>query len=173
MANRIKYKTRRYFGFMHPIMTWEYHCFAYRKGGHDSQTVYDGSEIEFSDAGYNRVMATTTHKTHVERFVHFRRHEEYPKNPIFVLLELLMSIVSRVRVFLGKFLIAGIFILTLMESMEIATLYLIPALSTIYVLSFIVPLAGFIVRNAFGLDKKMDDVCDENGWMRWSEYKDQ
>lgn len=173
MANRIKYKTRRYFGFMHPIMTWEYHCFAYRKGGHDSQTVYDGSEIELSDAGYDRIKATTTHKTHVERYVYFRRHEEYPKNILFILLELLMSIVSRIRVFFGKFLIAGMFIATIMESPEFATMYLMPALSIIYVLSFIIPLAGFIIRNAFGLDKRMDDICEENGWMKWSEYKDQ
>ena len=94
-------------------------------------------------------------------------------NILFILLELLMSIVSRIRVFFGKFLIAGMFIATIMESPEFATMYLMPALSIIYVLSFIIPLAGFIIRNAFGLDKRMDDICEENGWMKWSEYKDQ
>ncbi len=173
MANRIRYKTRRYFGFLHPIMTWEYHCFGYRKGGHESNTVYDGSETEIRQVSDTRFESTTTHKSHVERYAFFKRHEEYPKNVLFVLLEFLMTVVSYLRVFLGKFLIAGIFISAIVESFDFAEMYLIPALTAIYVCSFIIPLAGFIVRNALGLDEKLDDICEENGWMKWSEYKDE
>lgn len=168
MANRIKIKARRYFGFMHPILTWEHHCFGYRKDGHSSKRVSDGYEINVSG---DRVSATE--KSHVVRTAYFKRHEEYPKNFLFSLLEILMNIVSYIRVFLGKFLIAGIFISAIVESFDFAEMYLIPALTAVYVGSFLIPLAGYIVRNALGLDQKMDDICDENGWMKWSEYKDE
>ncbi len=168
MANRIKIKARRYFGFMHPILTWEHHCFAYRKDGHSSKTVSDGYEFDVSG---DRV--TATEKTHVVRTAYFKRHEEYPKNPLFVILEILMNIVSILRVTFGKFLIAGIFIATILEAEGLVMNYLIPALTAIYALSFIIPLGGFIVRNVFGLDQRMDDICEENGWMKWSEYQDE
>lgn len=173
MANRIRYKTRRYFGFLHPIMTWEYHCFGYRKGGHESNTVYDGSETEIRQVSDTRFESTTTHKSHVERYAFFKRHEEYPKNFLFSILEILMNIVSYIRVFLGKFLIIGSIIAMTAGAEDIVFSYLMPALTAVYVGSFVIPLAGYIVRNVFGLDQKMDDICDENEWMRWSEYKDE
>ena len=168
MANRIKIKARRYFGFMHPILTWEHHCFGYRKDGHSSKRVSDGYEINVSG---DRVSATE--KSHVVRTAYFKRHEEYPKNFLFSLLEILMNIVSYIRVFLGKFLIIGSIIAMTAGAEDIVFSYLMPVLTAIYVGSFLIPLAGYIVRNALGLDQKMDDICDENGWMKWSEYKDE
>lgn len=174
MANRIKYSERRYFGFFHPILTWEYHCFGYRKGGHTQTEVFDGYEHTASWTDDTTLTVTSKEKSHTLRIAYFRRHEEYPKNPLFVILELLMNLVSRIRVTFGKFVIAAyiVFYYMLDSSMAIGKTAGNIALA-IYACSFIIPLAGFIVRKAFGLDQKIDDICDENGWKRWSEYEDQ
>jgi len=176
MANMIKYKVRQYFGFFHPILTWEHHCFGYRKGGHESDTVSDGYETNVTWNDDTHYTVSTTEKSHVVRYAYFKRHEEYPKNPIFMLLELLMNIVSYVRVYLCKFLFIGYLLtVTILADAGLTELgeNLVLAALAIYGLSIAIPLAGYIVRQVFGLDKKIDDICDENGWQRWSDYQDE
>ncbi len=174
MANMIKYSERRYFGFFHPILTWEYHCFGYRKGGHTQEEVFDGYEHTFSETS-DTITVTSREKSHTVRTAFFRRHEEYPKNPLFVILELLMNLVSRIRITFAKFfIIAYILLCYLLEDFDLV--YIGESAGkialAIYACSFIIPLTGFIVRRAFGLDQRIDDICDENGWKRWSEYED-
>ena len=173
MANRIKFKSRRYFGWFHPILTWEHHCFGYRKAGDTSRTVSDGYETDVSVTD-DKIYFNTTEKTHVVRRAYFQRHEEYPTHPLFSLLEILMNIVSLIRVFLGKFLIIG-YILMLSPDMGMAEMsgMLGNLILTLYGASFVIPILGTIARSTFGLDQQMDDLCDENGWKRWSEYQDE
>ena len=174
MADRFDLKIRRYFGWFHPLLTWEHHCFGYRKDGDESSTVSDGYKTEVSVSS-DSITSYSSEKTHVERYAYFMRHEEYPKNILFVLLEFLMTIVSVARVFLGKYLIIGYFLLvfTFPEfGFEKIGTYLGQAALIIYIGSFVIPILGFTVRKLFKLDERMDDVCDENGWQRWSEYED-
>lgn len=176
MANRIKSLGRSYIGFFHPILTWEYHCFGYRKGGHTKTRVFDGYENSVSWSDDTHATVTSKEKSHTLRIAYFDRHEEYPKNPIFVILEFFMSLVSRIRVALAKFFIAAYFLFCIIWP-EIELEHIGEGAGkialAIYACSFIIPLVGFIVRKAFGLDQKIDDICDENGWKRWSEYDDE
>ena len=176
MANYIKCKARRYFGFFHPILTWEYHCFGYRKGGHTQTKVVDGYETSASWSDDTHVTVTSEEKSHTLRIAYFNRHEEYPKNPIFVILELLMGLVSRIRVALAKYLIAAFFLFSVIWT-DIELEHIGEGAGkialAIYACSIIIPLVGYIVRKAFGLDQRIDDICDENGWKRWSEYDDE
>ncbi len=186
MANRISIKKRQvFFNVIHPILTWEYHCFGYRKAGYDSYTTVVGKEKttkynEYSD----EYMTTEKPITRTKGYAFFSRHEEYPQNPLFFILEILMTIVSLARVYTAKFLIPAYFIMDYlieegylryskysddMLPTEIISIVLI----AMYVCTFVIPLAGYIVRKAFGLDQRMDDICEENGWMKWSEYQDE
>lgn len=167
MANRLKIKTRRYYGFIHPLLTWEYHCFGYRKEGHSSHTVHDGWEIRRSGDDF-----VADKKTHIVRYAYFQRHEEYPKNVLFILLELLMTIVSALRATFGHYLVIAWFILQGFEAAELASVLGSIALA-LYGGTVVIGVLGSLVRTFCGLDKKIDDICDENGWQKWSDYADQ
>lgn len=176
MANKIKYVGRRYVGFFHPILSWEYHCFGYRKSKNTKTTVHDGYENSYSWSDDTHVTVTSTEKTHTLRIAYFSRHEEYPKNPIFAIFELLMGIVSRIRVTTAKFFIAAYLLFCYIWT-DIGLEHLGETAGNIalaiYACSFIIPIIGFTVRKAFALDQKIDDICDENGWQRWSDYEDE
>lgn len=176
MANRTIYRARKYQGIAHPIMTFEYHCFGYRKGGHDRQVIDDGTETEVVldfDAG--TANSTTKHKSHIEKTAYFVRHEEYPKNILFSLLEFVMTIISVIRVLIGKWLIVG-YAACSAEIIDGIGGYA-PVIGgwilMLYGASLLVPIAGLIVRKVFKLDEKMDEVCEENNWKKWSQYRDQ
>lgn len=176
MANRIKFVGRSYTGFFHPILTWEYHCFGYRTGGHSSTKIHDGYENNYSWTDDTHVTVTSTEKSHMLRIAYFKRHEEYPTNPIFAILELLMGIVSRIRVAAGKFFIAAYILFSYILA-DIGLEHLGETAGNIalaiYACSFIIPIIGLVVRKAFGLDQKIDDICQENGWQKWSQYDDE
>ena len=167
MANYIKHVTRVYFGFTHPLMTWEYHCFGYRKAGHGSLTT-ETTTVYLDTGDIKKDRAVT-------KYAYFGRHEEYPKNPIFVILELLMSLVSRLRVGFSKLLLIGYIICNMigeLPSSSALPTYLISGFAALYGASILIALLGFVVRKAFKLDEKLDEVCEENKWKKWSEYQD-
>ena len=169
MANRIKYKSRAYFSFIHPFMTFEYNCFGYRKAGNEVHSEHDGWDVsvtEYSD----RYEGSVSEKRKIVRTAFFARHEEYPKNALFVLFEILMALTSRIRVGLANVAIIGGFICALAGLQALGTPLLIGGAIS-YALSFIIAIGGRIVRKACKLDEKMDDICEENGWKKWSEYR--
>ena len=171
MANRFNFKTRRYFGFMHPLLTWEYHCFGYRKAGNESETVHDGYEASTTWDDHIRL----EEKTHIVRYANFKRHEEYPTNALFVILELLMTVVSFLRVSFGKYLILGWFLGSVVfadAGLSGLGSILGQIALALYIGSIVIALLGSVVRSSSGFDQKIDDICEENGWKKWSEYSD-
>lgn len=174
MANMIKFKSRRYFGFAHPFLTWEHHCYGYKTGGNTSTRVHDGYETSASWTDDTHIRVQTREKSHIVKTAYFRRHEEYPKHPLFVLLELLMTLVSTIRVFFAKYLILAWFIISmaLEDAIDFANMLGSWALA-LYVASTILAVLGLVTRAAFGLDKRIDDICEENGWQKWSDYEDE
>ena len=116
-GNYIHSVGRRYFGFIHPIMTMEYKAFGYRKEKNERETVDDGYSTTVTidyDAG--TAHGRTVHESHIVKYAWFGRHVEYATNPLFWILELLMKITSFLRVFLGKFLILGCIVMAMFGS---------------------------------------------------------
>lgn len=169
MANRFKYKVRLYYGIAHPIMNFEYHCFGYKKAGNEWNTEHTSTEYtynEYSDS------VTAERKFTTYKWAYFVRHEEYPKNALLILLEILMRIVSFVRVQFAKWAILLAVIATAACDDASFSSTILGYVGLVYLVSFIIPILGLVVRKAFKLDEKMDDLCDENGWQRWSDYTD-
>ena len=167
MAGYLNYKSRLYFAIFHPLMTFEYNCFGYKKAGNEVHKEFDGFEDCYWDG--NEIKGGEA-KWKTVRTAYFARPEEYPTNILFGLLEIIMQLVSFVRVLLSPLALGlALFFLFLGdESKTGATIFGYIFLA--HAISFVIAIAGSIVRKIFKLDEQMDDLCDENGWKRWSEY---
>lgn len=172
-GNRVSIKYRQYYGFFHPIMTMEYKAFGYRKGENDIDEIDDGYLTTIKEDWPGHYSSKTEEQSHIVKYARFKRHVEYVTNPLFWILEFFMQVVSFIRVYLGKFIILACGILYILGWIH-NDLYrfLLYTIITIYVASFAIPILGFITRMVFKLDAATDEICEENGWKKWSEYED-
>ena len=172
MANNFKYKVMPYWGIAHPFMSFEHHCFGYIKAGNESTTVHEGYNDIYIDATGH--VSGGEEKTSVKHMALFARHEEYPSNILLFLLELAMTLLSWARYLLvpaGLLLGFGIALFGFENGTS-----LLKGVIEYTILSYFVSLGisilAIIVRKAFKLDEKMDDLCEENGWKKWTDYDD-
>ena len=172
-GNYLSCSYRRYYGFCHPLMTMEYRCFGYRKGENESEEVDDGYSGTATDHG-DSIHYTIQHDSHIVKYACFKRHAEYAQNPLFWLFELLMKIISVLRVTFAKFLILGYIVLAILGWHESPVgQYVLYGTIALYAASIVIPILGFIIRKIFRLDQETDDICMENGWKRWSKYENE
>lgn len=93
MANRFKIVSARYWGlkFFTDIQFWS---LGYRTCGKSVTEVDDGYEIEKDSDGY---ATGIKHKSHIEKYAYYRRHEEYPTNILLGLLAIILGIIRIIR----------------------------------------------------------------------------
>lgn len=167
MGNHIWYKSMPYFGWFHPFLTFEHHCLAYRSAGNKVSVEREGWDIESYGDGIR-----STERTRVIRTAYFARHHEYPKNILFMLIELLISLMGWIRfIFEPLALGACLFVILVFQDDMFLGKVLLGILIS-YGISLGLSILAVIVRKIFQLDRKIDDICDENNWQRWSDYRD-
>ena len=160
--NSLVYKTRRY-GLFRFLLDLEYKAFGYRRAGGTTETVDDGYEVTSTDTHVN-----VNHKTHIVRYAHYMRHYKYPTNFLFSLIAFIDRVLSSIRVILSSLIIIAALVCFIGEVPAILYIY-----AAVYGLNILTMLLGFIIRKAFRLDEKMDELCDKNNWKRYSEYYDE
>lgn len=167
MQNIIRHVTVRYTGpkFLTDI---QYKSLGYVCGGSERT-----EETEWVDDSNSLIGAKPVTKT--RKYATYGRHIEYPSNFLLGLVASLMAFVRGVRSIVKWLLPFAIIVVVLLGSMSddlagyaalVVLAYLITWGATLLLMFF-----AKLIRNSFQMDQRMDEICQNNGWMRWSEYR--
>lgn len=174
--NKFELKTKhRKYVYGCQIIQLEKKCFGWRTAGKSSTTVDDGYESTISDEG-SHYKVTTRHKSHVVKYAYFKRPRMYAKNPLFSIVEMLSGIVSFLRVLALNLIAFAILASVVLMIADPATATpVVSAIAIVYAAligaSLLLAGAGYGLRKAFKLDEKTDEILEANGYIKWSEYR--
>lgn len=167
--NKRKLKTKgRKYAYGCQIIQFEKKCFDWVCAGHSVTDVDDGYEVTDTKI---------KHKHHIIKSVYFSRPYDYKKNFLFSFTEFLSNIVSFFRVLALNLLfpavIVGAILAFTMEDMvgTLVGIYL-GVYGGLIGASLILAGLGALWRKVFKLTEKTDEIQEQNGFQKWSEYED-
>ncbi len=141
----------------------QYKALGYRTNGYKSV-----QEVEWEQDS-NSVIGKSP-RTKWVRYATYSRHVCYPTNFLLGLTAALMTAVRFVRTIVKYIVPLAILIMFISEEAMDAC----GAVIGIYIITWIATIALMIIakviRAAFRIDERMDEICRDNGWMLWSEY---
>lgn len=113
--------------------------------------------------------------TKFRKYATYGRHIEYPTNFLLGLVSALMAFVRIIRSIV-KWLVPFAIIAMMLfndSSDEIYGLGLLVILAYLATWGATLLMMFFakLIRNGFQIDQRMDEICEQNGWKRWSEYR--
>ncbi len=169
MANRLKIVTERYWGIKF-FTDIQFKALGYRTCGKSATEVDDGYEAERNNDGE---LTGLKHKSHIEKYAYYQRHEEYPSNILLGLVAVFLFIIRYIRrlailaipITLGLTMLGDAFF----PAFEFAGYAYI--LSWVGTIIFMV--LAIILRKVFRMDERMDEICVNSGWQRYSEYRNE
>jgi len=167
-AGKLKVKGRKY-SYGCQIIKLEKRCFDW---------VCAGKTVTDVDDGYEITDTQIKPKHHIIKTVYFKRPYDYQQNFLFRFTELLSNVVSRLRVIALNLLIPAIIVGVLLAIFNDEDSEFVGMMCGIYFgvyggligLSLILAGLGVLWRKVFKLTEKTDEIQEQNGFQKWSEY---
>lgn len=167
MANRFNIVKAQYWGLKY-FTDIQFKALGYRTCGKSATEVDDGYEAEKNSDG---IITGFKHKSHTEKYAYYRRHEEYPTNILLGLVALILGIIRIIRrlVVVALPVTLGILIF----GFEKPIIYAIEAFFLSWLITIICMVLAITLRKVFRMDERIDEICVNSGWQRYSEYRDE
>jgi len=151
------------------IIKFEKRMFGWHYEGKERETIDQGYEATVHDSG----RVTVRHKVKVVKYAWFTRPKVWPKNPLFMITEILSGIVSffrRIAISLSPIaIIIGIIMMS--NSPEIVGI-LAGVYGGLIGGSIVLALLGLLWKKVFKLEDKCDQILLDNGFATWSENEE-
>lgn len=171
MENTFKTTQARYTG-LKILVDFQFKALGFRTCGKNVFDVLDGYETTMNCDDSGKITANTKEKRHIEKYAYYRRHSAYPTN---ILLELVRFFLFIVRIIRKLSVVALplviVFALLGTDIAQEPLFYVLSAYCLTWLATIGLSILAVIIRAAFRMDERMDEICLSYGWQPYSSYR--
>lgn len=169
MANRFIVKKEKYTGSK-SMLDIQYRSLGYRTCGNDIDEIDDGYDVVRDSDGK---ITELKHKSHIEKYAYYRRHEEYPTNLLLGITALNLKLLRIIRKLIVYFmpLLFLLFIISQSDlNAKLPLFYSLVAYGISWAATIFCMIFARSIRAVFKMDERTDKICIDNGWRPYSDY---